>query len=57
MFLRWVDTIERIVQDSLNVGLLDLSDQDYMMMFEDESDPQIVANNIINDANFIVSNE
>lgn len=48
-FMKWIDQIERIVHAEINLKLLDLPDNDYMMMFHDRYTPDEVAGIIIND--------
>jgi hypothetical protein len=50
-FLSWVDEVERIVYARIHVGLLDLPDEDYMVHFENNTPPEIMAQRIIKDFN------
>lgn len=48
-FIKWIDEIEDIIFAKMHVYLLDISDQDYMLMFENGYDTQDAATYIMND--------
>lgn len=48
-FLNWVDEVERIVYAKTHTSLLDLPDEDYMVYFEKNTPPEIMAQRIIKD--------
>lgn len=48
-FLSWVDEVERLVYAKIHTGLLDLPDEDYMVYFEKNTPPEIMAQRIIKD--------
>lgn len=48
-FLSWIDEVERIVYAKIHTNLLDLPDEDYMVYFEKNTPPEIIAQKIIND--------
>jgi len=47
-FMTWMDDIEDLVFKALNLNLLDISDQDYMVMFGEGYTAYDVADYIIN---------
>ncbi|VBB18185.1 hypothetical protein YASMINEVIRUS_648 [Yasminevirus sp. GU-2018] len=49
-FMHWIAQVERLVYNKLQMRLLDLSDEAYMMMFEEGVEPEYVANIVIKSA-------
>jgi len=47
-FMSWMNDIEDLVFEGLGLNLLDISDQNYMVMFEEEYSAKEVADYIIN---------
>jgi hypothetical protein len=52
-FIAWITTIELVIEKALNLGLLDLPDQDYMDYFENRIEPVYVINKIIKE-NYLI---
>lgn len=46
-FLDFMDNVEKIVYDNINIYLLDLSDEDYYMYFDEGYTPEEVATIVI----------
>ena len=46
-FVRWITMVESIVQSKLEMGLLDIPDEDYMLNYENHLIPIKMANIIL----------
>ncbi len=51
-FANWINKVEKQIMSKLNLTLLDLPDEDYMIFFEEKKSPETVVN-IIFKSNFI----
>lgn len=39
-FLEWGQAVNKLALDAINMGVLDIADQDYSAMFEDDMTPE-----------------
>lgn len=46
-FITWINIVENNVQKTLNLSLLDIPDEDYMVYYEEKHDPIEISKYII----------